>query len=126
MKKKISKALAVLLSAVILFAQAIPTFAALVAGNKYSYTTTYLDAYYTTGDWETADGVTHNNYGQVALRNLTSTDEPLYCIQVYEGCDNSAATAASIKTTNLWQNELTDTARRGITRVSIYGYKSLS
>lgn len=121
MKKKISKAIAVLLSAVILFAQAIPAFAALTEGNKYSYTERYLDAYYSTGTWQTADGHTHNNRGQVCLRNLPN-GEPLYCIQIYEGCDGSVATAENIKNTSLWKNELTPTAQRGITQSSIYGY----
>ncbi len=100
--------------------------AALTEGSSYSYTETYLDAYYSTGNWQTADGHTHNNHGQVALRNLKSTGEPLYCIQIYNGCDGSAATATQISRTNLWNNELTEAARRGITRVSIYGYDGSS
>lgn len=122
MKKKISKVIAVLLSVVMLLIQATPTMAALVEGNKYSYDTIYLDAYYETGDWYTADGHMHNNKGQVALRNLKSTGEPIYCIQIYEGCTNADATAANIKNTNLWKHELTPTAQKGMTRVSIYGY----
>lgn len=121
MKTKISKVIAVLLSVVILFTQAIPTLAALTEGSKYSYSTRYVDVYYKTGNWQTADGHTHNNSGQIALRNL-SNGEPLYCIQIYEGCTNADATATSITTTNLWRNELTSIAREGITRVSIYGY----
>lgn len=121
MKKKISKLFAVLLSIVILFTQATPVLAALTEGNRYSFSTRYLDAYYDTGTWETANGHTHDNYGQVALRNL-SNGEPLYCIQIYNAVDSSAATAETITGTSLWRNELTSTAREGITRVSIYGY----
>ena len=97
MKKKISKLLAVLLSVVILLANAIPIFAALTEGNRYCFTTKYLDAYYDTGSWQTADGHTHDNYGQVALRNLNSTGEPIYCIQIYNAVNNDAATAKNIK-----------------------------
>lgn len=120
MKKKISKGIAVLLSVVILFAQAIPAFA-LTEGNKYSYSERHIDAYYSTGTWETADGHMHNNSGQVCLRNLPN-GEPLYCIQIYEGCDGSAATATNIRETNLWQNELTKVAQNGMTLTSVYGY----
>lgn len=122
MKKKISKLLAVLLSVVILLTNAIPTFAALTEGNRYSFTTRFLDTYYDTGSWQTANGHTHDNYGQVALRNLTSTGEPVYCLQIYNAVDNSAATAIDIEATDLWKNELTTTAKTGIRRVSIYGY----
>lgn len=121
MKKKISKLFAVLLSIVILFTQATPVLAALTEGNRYSFSTRYLDAYYDTGTWQTANGHTHDNYGQVALRNL-SNGEPLYCIQIYNAVDSSSATAEKITQTNLWKNELTITAQTGITRVSIYGY----
>lgn len=122
MKKKISKVLAVFMAILILLTQAIPAMAALTQGNKYSYTETYLNAYYSTGNWQTADGHTHNNSGQVCLRNLKSTGEPLYCIQIYEGCTGADATARDIRSTNLWSYELTETAKQGITRVSIYGY----
>lgn len=121
MKKKISKLFAVLLSAVILLTQATPVLAALTEGNRYSFSTRYLNAYYDTGTWETANGHTHDNYGQVALRNL-SNGEPLYCIQIYNAVDSSSATAEKITQTNLWDNELTPTAKNGITKVSIYGY----
>lgn len=79
MKKKISKTLAVILSMLIVFS-AFPAFAALTEGSRYSFEEKHLDAYYTTGQWETADGHIHNNSGRVALRNLKSTGEPLYCI----------------------------------------------
>lgn len=121
MKKKISKLFAVLLSAIILFTQATPVLAALTEGNRYSFSTRYLDAYYDTGAWQTANGQTHDNYGQVALRNL-SNGEPLYCIQIYNAVDGSAATAVNIENTSLWKNELTNISREGITHVSIYGY----
>lgn len=94
-----------LLSVVILFAQAIPAFA-LTESNKYSYSERHIDAYYSTGTWETADGHMHNISGQVCLRNLPNR-EPLNCIQIYKGCDGSAVTATNIRETNLWQNELT-------------------
>lgn len=125
-KKKISKLIAVLLSVITLLVQTTPALAALVEGNKYSYTETYLDAYYSTGNWQTADGHTHNNHGQVALRNLKSTGEPLYCVQIYEGCTGADATATAIKNTSVWKNELTPVAQAGITRVSIYGYDGSS
>lgn len=119
MKKKFSKLLAVFLSILVL-CSSFSAFA-LTEGNSYSYSQKYLDMYYDTGSWETANGHVHDNYGQIALRNLNSTGEPLYCIQIYEACDGSAATAANIKNTDLWKNELTAVAQRIMTRVSIYG-----
>lgn len=127
MKRKISKILAVLLSVFILFnSMPITALAALTEGNSYSYDETYLNAYYSTGTWQTADGHTHNNSGQVCLRNLKSTGEPLYCIQIYEGCTGADAKAVNIKSTSLWQKELTTTAQEGFKRVSIYGYDGSS
>ena len=126
MKKKISKLIAVLLSVITLFVQATPAFAALTEGNKYNFEEQYLDAYYTTGQWQTADGHIHNNNGQVALRWLKDTGEPLYCIQIYNGVDASAATARDIKSTDLWIYELTNVAQEGFKRVSIYGYDGSS
>ncbi|MDE5985376.1 MAG: VaFE repeat-containing surface-anchored protein [Eubacterium sp.] len=122
MKKKISKIMAVLLSMLILLTQTVPAFAALTEGNKYDFETRYLDAYYDTGTWETADGHIHNNYGQVALRNLKSTGEPIYCIQIYNAVNSDAATAEELKDTGVWRDELTGVAQNGITKVSVYGY----
>lgn len=122
MKKKISKIMAVLLSMLILLTQAVPALAALTEGNEYDFETRYLNAYYNTGTWETADGHTHNNYGQVALRNLKSTGEPIYCIQIYNAVNNDAATAENIKDTVVWDRELSEIAQRGIIQTSIYGY----
>lgn len=117
---------ALLLALLMLFSSLpLQAFAALTEGSQYSYSTKYVDVYYRTGDWQTANGHTHNNSGQIALRNL-SNGEPLYCIQIYEGCTNDAATATDIRLTNLWKNELTDVAQRGMTRVSIYGYDGSS
>lgn len=125
MKRKISKIIAMLLVLITLLSQSIPVYA-LTEGKSYSYTENYLSAYYDTGTWQTADGHTHDNYGQVCLRNLKTNGEPLYCIQIYEGCDGSAVTAVNIKDTNLWRKELTSKAITGITRVSIYGYPNYS
>lgn len=122
MKRKLSKIIAVFLSILMLFGS-FPALA-LTEGNSYSYKEQYLDMYYDTGRWETANGDVHDNYGQIALRNLTSTGEPLYCIQIYEGCDGSAATAEKIQDTTLWDRELTSVARSVMTRISIYGYKN--
>lgn len=124
MKRKLSKIIAVFLSILMLFGS-FPALA-LTEGNSYSYKEQYLDMYYDTGRWETANGDVHDNYGQIALRNLTSSGEPLYCIQIYEGCDGSAATAANIKNTDLWKNELTAGGRGVMTRVSIYGYPNFT
>lgn len=121
MKKKISKIVAVLLAVLMFITQALPVLA-LTEGNKYSYTEKYLNAYYNTGEWHTANGHTHDNYGQVGLRNLKSTDEPLYCIQIYNACNGADATAENIEDTSLWRNELSTDAKNGMTRVSIYGY----
>ena len=121
-KKLLTKVLASLLVLIIGLVPTITSFASLTVGDKYSYTVTYLDAYYDTGTWHTANGHTHNNYGQVGLRNLKSTGEPLYCMQVYEECDNTSVTANNIESSKVWQNELTDTAKKGIRLVSIYGY----
>lgn len=125
MKKKISKILAVILSMLIVLS-AFPVSAALTEGNRYNFEEKYLDAYYTTGQWETANGHIHNNHGQVALRLLKDTGEPLYCIQIYNGCNGADAKAENIEDTNLWKYELTETAKQGITRVSIYGYDGSS
>ncbi len=120
-KRRLSVA-ALLLALLMLFSTLpMQAFAALTEGSRYSYSTKYVDVYYRTGDWQTADGHTHNNSGQIALRNL-SNGEPLYCIQIYEGCTNSDATATNIRYTNLWLNELTRAAQNGMTLVSIYGY----
>ena len=52
---------------------------------------TYLNAHYSTGNWTTADGHTHNNTGQVAF--MTKSDgTPVYCIQVYEETTGSTGT----------------------------------
>ncbi len=124
-KRRLSVA-ALLLALLMLFSSLpLQAFAALTEGSQYSYSTKYVDVYYRTGDWQTANGHTHNNSGQIALRNL-SNGEPLYCIQIYEGCTNGAVTATNIKDTDLWYYELTDVAQRGMTRVSIYGYDGLS
>ena len=118
--KKISKAMAVLLSILMLFSS-FPAFA-LTEGSSYDFEEKYLNAYYDTGRWETADGHVHDNYGQVALRWLKNTGEPLYCIQIYNGVDSSAAKATDITKTNLWSNELTRGQQNDIKLVSIYGY----
>lgn len=123
MKRKISKVIAVLIAILTLLTQAIPVMA-LTEGNKYSYTETYLDAYYDTGEWQTADGHTHHNKGQVCLRNLKSTGEPLYCIQIYKDCTGADAIATNIEDTNIWKYELSDVAKKGMTLVSIYGYRN--
>ncbi len=82
---------------------------------------TYLNAHYSTGNWTTADGHTHNNTGQVAF--MTKSDgTPVYCIQVYEETTGSTGTTQDIKQTDVWKNELTDAARTIILRASIYGY----
>lgn len=101
---------------------AFPVSAALTEGSRYSFEEKHLNAYYSTGQWQTADGHIHDNHGQVTLRWIKSTGEPLYCIQIYNGVDASSATATGVKNTNLWKNELTTTAQRGITQISIYGY----
>lgn len=113
------------LLALITIAPSFPAFA-LTEGSSYSYTERYLNAYYDTGTWQTANGHTHNNYGQVQLRNLKSTGEPLYCIQIYNECDGSAATARDIEETNVWKYELNDGQQGDIRLVSIYGYPNYS
>lgn len=105
---------------------AFPAFAVLTEGSRYSFEEKHLDAYYTTGQWETADGHIHDNHGQITLRWLKDSGEPLYCIQIYNGVNATSATARDIRQTDLWRKELTETARRGITRVSIYGYDGSS
>lgn len=121
MKKRFKQLLAILLAVITIFANAIPAFAMSV-GDKASFTTKYLDAYYKTGRWETANGDVHDIHGQVALRNLKSGGEPLYCLQVYKATQGSTATAGAIEDSFVWRNELTRIARKGITRVSIWGY----
>lgn len=86
--------MAVLLSIFMLFTS-FPAFA-LTEGSSYDFEEKHLNAYYDTGRWETADRHVHDNYGQVTLRWLKSTGEPLYCIQIYNGVDSSAAKAENI------------------------------
>lgn len=120
MKKRISVILALIVAAITLFS-AVPAFAALTEGTKYSFTEKYLNAYYDTGSWQTANGDYHDNYGQVALRNLSNND-PIYCIQIYNGAEGSAATAKSIDKTDLWNNEYSSKAQDIVRHVSIWGY----
>lgn len=124
MKRKISKTMAVILSILMLFSS-FPAFA-LTEGNKYSFEEKHLDAYYSTGRWETADGHVHDNKGQVTLRWLKDSGEPLYCMQIYNGVDASAATAENIKDTGIWKYELSSNQQRLFTYVSIYGYSNFS
>ena len=105
---------------------AVPTLAALTVGNTYTIESKHLNAYYSTGNWTTANNKTHNNSGQVALYNLKSTGEPLYCIQIYESTDGTSATTKSVDSTDLWNKELTPIAQAIITRTSIYGYDGTS
>lgn len=65
MKKKISKVLVLILSVLMIFSSIPIEALALTEGSKYSYTTDYVDVYYRTGDWQTANGHTHNNSGQL-------------------------------------------------------------
>lgn len=121
MKKSFKKFIAAFMAALLALSGAVPAFA-LTEGTTYSFTTKYLDAYYDTGKWETYDGTTHDNYGQVALRNLTSNGDPVYCIQIYNETDSNSATANKIEDTRVWQYELSDTAQDGFKLVSILGY----
>lgn len=124
MKKKISKVTAVILSILMLFTS-FPAFA-LTEGTEYDFEVKYLNAHYDTGRWETADGHIHDNQGQVALRWLKDTGEPLYCMQIYNGVDASAATARNIKDTDVWYYELSGLQQQLFTQVSIYGYPNFS
>lgn len=119
MKKSLSKTIAILLAVLTLFS-AFQAFA-LTEGSQYSYSKQYLDAYYDTGRWETADGDVHDNQGQVTLRNL-SNGEPIYCIQIYKHCNQNDVTAEDIRNTSVWKNELTREQQRQITFISIYGF----
>ena len=119
MKKSLSKTIAILLAVLTLFS-AFQAFA-LTEGSKYGYKERFIDAYYSTGRWETADGHVHDNQGQVALRNLSS-GEPLYCIQIYKHCNSNDATAEKIEYTDLWRDELSGAQRTCITYVSIHGF----
>lgn len=119
--KKTKTIVAFLMSVIMLFASVVPAYA-LSSGDNCTFTTKYLDAYYATGKWKTANGKTHDNQGQVALRRIKSTGEPLYCLQVYKETSGSNATAGSIEDTSVWNDELTSKAKQGITKVSIWGY----
>ena len=119
MKKKLSRIIALLMTALTMLTT-VNAFA-LTEGNKYSYKERFIDAHYSTGRWETADGHVHNNQGQVALRNL-SNGEPLYCIQIYKHCNSNDATAEKIEYTDLWRDELSGAQRTCITYVSIHGF----
>lgn len=119
--KKTKTIVAFLMSVIMLFASVVPAYA-LSSGDNCTFTTKYLDAYYATGKWKTANGKTHDNQGQVALRRIKSTGEPLYCLQVYKETSGSNATTGNIKNTTVWKDELTFKAQQGITRVSIWGY----
>lgn len=124
MKKRISKVTAVILSILMLFTS-FPAFA-LTEGTEYDFEVKYLNAHYDTGRWETADGHIHDNQGQVALRWLKDTGEPLYCMQIYNGVDASAATAENIRNTDVWRYEFTREQQQLFTYVSIYGYPNFS
>lgn len=119
MKKKLSRIIALLMTALTMLTT-VNAFA-LTEGNKYSYKERFIDAHYSTGRWETADGHVHDNQGQVALRNL-SNGEPLYCIQIYKHCNSNDATAEKIEYTDLWRDELSGAQRTCITYVSIHGF----
>lgn len=121
MKKSFKKFIAAFMAALLALSGAVPAFA-LTEGTTYSFTTTYLDAYYDTGEWETYDGTTHDNYGQVALRTLTSNGKPVYCIQIYNETNSTSATTKNIKDTDVWKDELSPTAQEGFKFVSIWGY----
>ena len=124
MKKKISKALAVILSILMLFTS-FPAFA-LTEGTKYDFEEEHLNVYFKTGRWETADGDIHDNTGQVALRWLKDTGEPLYCIQPHKDCRGSDAAAEDITNTSIWKYELTSGQQSDIKLASIYGYPNFS
>ncbi len=125
MKRKLSRLLAVVLFALALLAS-VPAYA-LTAGNSYSYTERHINAYYNTGGtFQTANGDYHSGSGQVALRNLTSTGEPIYCMQIYEGCTGADAKATNIDKTDLWNDEYSDKARDIVTHVSIWGYPNFT
>lgn len=119
MKKNLSRIIALLMT-VLTMLTTVNAFA-LTEGNKYSYKERFIDAHYSTGRWETADGHVHDNQGQVALRNLSNGD-PLYCIQIYKHCNSNDATAEKIEYTDLWRDELSGAQRTCITYVSIHGF----
>lgn len=52
--------IATMLLALFMLTSTAQTFEALTEGNEYDFETRYLNAYYNTGTWETADGHTHN------------------------------------------------------------------
>ena len=120
--KNIRKITAIFLSLVFVLLGALPASAALTEGKTYAFDTVYLNAYYSTGQWQTANGNYHENYGQVSLRTLRSTGEPIYCIQIYEGVSGSDAKASNIRQTALWNDELSISQQRFIMLVSIHGY----
>ena len=126
--KVISKIIALFLAIIVLI-PSLPAMA-LSVGDKNAYTENGLGgkAHYDTGRWETADGHVHDNRGQVYLRNLKSTGEPIYCIQIYKECDpaGTTTTAKLIKDTSVWLDEYSTTAQKIVTRVSIWGYPNFT
>lgn len=109
--------------ALVLLLSSVLNASALTVGNKYSFSTTYTQVYYNWGNYQTADGEYHSASGQLALRKLTSTGEPIYCLQAHKGTNSSAATADKLTDTYAWVKELSVSAKAGIRWASIYGYR---
>ncbi|MGN0557400.1 MAG: SpaA isopeptide-forming pilin-related protein [Acutalibacteraceae bacterium] len=123
MKKKTIRTLAMLVSCLMLLSVfgAVSASAALKVGSKYAFTEKHLNASYNTGDYYLSDGVKHYGSGNVPIMNLNSTGEPLYCLEPNKPLEQTPAAAKEMKNTPAWKN-LKDTAKRLVTRASIYGY----
>ncbi len=96
---------------------------ALTEGTKYDFNTSYTSVYYNWGSYQTNSGAYHSASGQLALRTLKSTGEPIYCLQAHHGTSGNYATATKIEKTDAWLVELSRGAQWGITWASIYGYR---
>jgi len=122
MKRKLSKAIAFILSFLMLFSGALPAYA-LSVGDKVSFTENHTGVHYNIPQW-TMNGHTHSAYGEITLRTLRD-GTPLYCLEPYHDTQGTSGTATDIRDTDAWK-QLDLTAQRGVTRVSIYGYPNFS
>lgn len=133
-KRKIKQLISVLLAILMTFSTMMPAMSAfaLEPGQKnINFAEDYSVGinYRVKGKWYTANQKAHEGeYGQLALRwvkdgNGIHYDQPLYCIQVYAKANNPGTyEAEDIRTTDVWNLELSQFAKIAITRTILHGY----
>ena len=122
MQKTAKRAIS-LAAAFVILLSSVFSASALTEGSTYSFTTGYTSVYYNFGSYRTANGEYHSANGQLALRTLKSTGEPIYCLQAHKSTDGDKAKALPLSQTAAWDIELSDGQKIGITWASIYGYR---